>query len=1032
MFSATQDTVDDDGESVKIARGTLPSGIAEGSNKETVVSITDDDLPEIKAEFSASTHSVAEGSSVTITVELSAAPERGVTIPINHSPQGGATDADYSSIPDPGVAFGAAETSKTFSFTATNDTLDDDGESVKLTFGTLPERITEDTTKETVVTIVDNDDPEIKVSFQSATLSVAEGATIHVQVNLSAAPERDVTIGISSAVQDGTSSSDYTVDSSITFTANQTVKTFAFTATHDTVDDDGEKVKLTFTSNLSNRITEDTIKETVVSIIDDDVPTITASFAAGTYSVDETDDPDTTEVTENEVIITVTQSAAPERTVTIPITKTDQGGASSADYSGVPADVTFNSGETTKTFTFTAAHDTTDDDGESVKLTFGTMPTLVTEGTTKETVVSINDDVPPVTVSYGASSYTVAEGSSVSVKVKLSADPERTVEVPIVQEPFDGASTSDYSGVPATVTFNTRDTEKTFSFTATQDTVDDDGEKVKLTFGTLPTRVTSTGPSQAIVSITDDHDPEVNADFGQAAYTVAEGNSVTVEVTLSANPERTVTVGLTKTNEGTTTNGDYSGVPASVVFNSGETEKTFSFSATADDIADNGEKVKLEFDSLPDRVSEGTTKTSTITITDDDVAGVNISPATLTIVEGKTGTYTVTLATEPVGDVTVAIAGTTNTDLSVNNTSLTFTSDNWDTPQTITVTAQEDDDTADEAAVTITNTASSDDDDTYDSVAAGSLEVTVMDNDTEGVSVSPTSLTVTEGQTATYTIVLTTEPADDVTITINDPTDNSDVTAGPASLTFTSDNWDTAQTVTVSAAHDTDADDETATVTHTVADYGGVTAANVAVSVEDDAPDTVKVNFDQAAYSVEEGETVNVKVTLDDDPERTVTIPLSHPGTGAATSADYTGVPASVVFNTGETEKQFTITATDDTLDDDDETIRISLGTLPDDATAGTTNTITVSIDDNDDPEVKVSFEATTHSVNEGDSKTIKVKLDADSERTVVILLSVDLTKAPETTTQASRPASLSTREKRSKPSASPPPTTPSTMAARP
>ncbi len=582
------------------------------------------------------------------------------------------------------------------------------------------------------------------------------------------------------------------------------------------------------------------------------------------------------------------------------------------------------------------------------------------------------------------------------------------------------------------MTFNAGDTEKTITFSATQDTVDDDGEKVKLTFGTLPTRVTSTGPSQAIVSITDDDDPEVNADFGQAAYTVAEGNSVTVEVTLSANPERTVTVGLTKTNEGTTTNGDYSGVPASVVFNSGETEKTFSFSATADDIADNGEKVKLEFDSLPDRVSEGTTKTSTITITDAVVAGVNISPATLTIVEGKTGTYTVVLDTEPVGDVTVAIAGTTNTDLSVNNTSLTFTSDNWDTPQTITVTAQENGDTADEAAVTITNTASSDDDDTYDSVAAGSLEVTVMDNDTEGVSVSPTSLTVTEGQTATYTIVLTTEPADDVTITINDPTDNSDVTAGPASLTFTSDNWDTAQTVTVSAAHDTDADDETATVTHAVADYGGVTAANVAVSVEDDAPDTVKVNFDQAAYSVEEGETVNVKVTLDDDPERTVTIPLSHPGTGAATSADYTGVPASVVFNTGETEKQFTITATDDTLDDDDETIRISLGTLPDDATAGTTNTITVSIDDNDDPEVKVSFEATTHSVNEGDSKTIKVKLDADSERTVVILLSVDLTKAPETTTQASRPASLSTRERRSKPSASPPPTTPSTMAARP
>ena len=47
------------------------------------------------------------------------------------------------------------------------------------------------------------------------------------------------------------------------------------------------------------------------------------------------------------------------------MTKTDQGGASSADYSGVPASVVFNSGDTSKTFTFTATSDTVDDDGES-------------------------------------------------------------------------------------------------------------------------------------------------------------------------------------------------------------------------------------------------------------------------------------------------------------------------------------------------------------------------------------------------------------------------------------------------------------------------------------------------------------------------------------------------------------------------------------------------------------------------------------------------------------------------------------------
>ena len=76
----------------------------------------------------------------------------------------------------------------------------------------------------------------------------------------------------------------------------------------------------------------------------------------------------------------------------------------------MPASVTFNAGDTEKSFTFTATADTVDDDGESVKLTFGNLPTGVTEGTTKETVISItDDDVPSVTVEFGSATYSVEE-----------------------------------------------------------------------------------------------------------------------------------------------------------------------------------------------------------------------------------------------------------------------------------------------------------------------------------------------------------------------------------------------------------------------------------------------------------------------------------------------------------------------------------------------------------------------------------------------------------------------------------------------
>ena len=120
----------------------------------------------------------------------------------------------------------------------------------------------------------------------------------------------------------------------------------------------------------------------------------------------------------------------------------------------------------------------------------------------------------------------------------------------------------------------------------------------------------------------------------------------------------------------------------------------------------------------------------------------------------------------------------------------------------------------------------------------GLSEVFVVATPTGGVTVNPTEVTVTEGGTATYTVVLDSEPTGNVTVTIQDPTGNTDVTADPVSLTFTDQTWSTAQTVTVRAAEDDNGDDETVTITHTVAGYRAVTTADdVTVTVEDDAPD---------------------------------------------------------------------------------------------------------------------------------------------------------------------------------------------------
>ena len=381
--------------------------------------------------------------------------------------------------------------------------------------------------------------------------------------------------------------------------------------------------------------------QATVNITDDDVPAVTVSFAAATYTAPEG----------GSVQVKVTLSEAPERQVTVPITKTNQGGTSNSDYSGVPASLTFGATDTEKTITFTATDDSASDDGESVKLGFGTLPARVSAGTNAEATVSITgSDVPAVTVSFDESSYTVAEGSTVTVKVKLSADPERSVTIPLSKTNQEDSSSADYSGVPTNVTFASGDTEKTFTLSAASDSIDDDDESVKIAFGTLPTGVNPGTKDDTTVSITDDDFPaNVSVTFEKASDTAPEGGSVVVKLTLSQEPERAISVPLTKTNQGGASTSDYSGVPGSVSFAEDATEKTFTFQATQDSVDDDGESVKVELGTLPTGISKGTNDNTVISITDDDDPNVSVTfeHATYNVNEGSSINITVKLDADP-------------------------------------------------------------------------------------------------------------------------------------------------------------------------------------------------------------------------------------------------------------------------------------------------------------------------------------------------------------------------------------------------
>ena len=173
------------------------------------------------------------------------------------------------------------------------------------------------------------------------------------------------------------------------------------------------------------------------------------------------------------------------------------------------------------------------------------------------------------------------------------------------------------------------------------------------------------------------------------------------------------------------------------------------------------------------------------------------------------------------------------TDLSVDILPV-FTASNWNRPQTVTVTAGEDEDQEDERVTLTHRTASADAG--YHDLTVDSLEVTITDNDAgAGVRVSPTELTIEEGGEGIYTVVLNTEPATGVTVTVEA---GGDLTADPAVLAFTALNWDRPQEVRVTAGEDEDAADETESITHGVttvdSGYVGVVVDEVRVTIADD------------------------------------------------------------------------------------------------------------------------------------------------------------------------------------------------------
>ncbi len=298
--------------------------------------------------------------------------------------------------------------------------------------------------------------------------------------------------------------------------------------------------------------------------------------------------------------------------------------------------------------------------------------------------------------------------------------------------------------------------------------------------------------------------------------------------------------------------------------------------------------------------------------------GFTVTPTNglLTTESGGQATFTVALDYPPADDVTIPLSSSNTGEGTVSPSSLTFHPDDWNIPQTVTVTGVDDAIVDGSIAYKIVLAAASSTDTNYNGLKPDDVSVVNADNE-GGITVAPTTglVTTEAGGTATFNVHLNTQPSASVTIPVSS-SNTGEGTVSPSSLTFDPGNWNVDQTVTITGVDDLVADGNMpytivlAPAQSTDTSYNGLTSS--AVSVVNMDNDVAGLLFDLNVLnglSVVEGSTVNFTVALTSQPTNDVIVNFASgntaqggtvsPATRTFTSANW-NVPQSIAITASD------------------------------------------------------------------------------------------------------------------------------------
>ncbi|HWU88291.1 MAG TPA: Calx-beta domain-containing protein [Kofleriaceae bacterium] len=383
----------------------------------------------------------------------------------------------------------AGRASATLAAPIVNDPTDEYDETLDVTLIAQAGAVVAPGLGEHVHTIVD-DDPPPNIGFGTATSSVSEGtATTMIEVKLSLASEKEITIDYAAAAGGTASSDDFTLaPGTLTFPPGTTSLKIPVTITNDLLDEADETVAIAL-SNPTNATLSGGAGQHVLTITDDDNPP-TLAFQQAASSV--------SEATATQAI-TVALSAPSGRAVQFSLSRS--GTSSTADLTLPAGPFTIPAGTTSFTITATITNDTLDEDNETAVLTLTNLVNANAGATTTHTVTIVDDDDPPtVRFDPAVPDRSAAEGNSgtqtYTYPVILSAASGKTITVGVSRS-GSAQLNSDFTlgtgDIP--VVFQPGETSKTIRVTVKGDNSNEPDEDIVLTLQT-PTNATNAADNQ--------------------------------------------------------------------------------------------------------------------------------------------------------------------------------------------------------------------------------------------------------------------------------------------------------------------------------------------------------------------------------------------------------------------------------------------------------------------------------------------------------------------------------------------------------